>query len=165
MQVHFHRTRLATLVVGVLMLATGRAGVAQAANPFVGAWELDRFKSVYEPITMAPERRILTLEASGDGIKSTTRTWRNAVAADVTYTAGFDGKDYPTAAAGATVAFKRINPTTVERTAKLNGTVAETQTWSVSADGKTLTIKAEGTDTAGNAFSSTQIYTRTSPTS
>src|SRR5688572_1094010 len=165
MQGQGHRTRVVTLVVGVLMLASGRAGGAQAVNPFVGVWELDRFKSVYEPITMAPERRILTLEASGDGIKSTTRTWRNSVAADVTYTAGFDGKDYPTAAAGATVAFKRVNPTTLERTAKLSGRVAETQTWSVSADGRTLTIKAEGTDTAGDRFTSTQIYTRTSPTS
>jgi hypothetical protein len=160
-----HRTRVAALVAGVLILASGAAGIAQAANPFVGVWELDRFKSVYEPITMAPERRILTLEASGDGIKSTTRTWRNAVAADVTYTAGFDGKDYPTAAPGATVAFKRVNPTTLERTAKLSGNLAETQTWSVSADGRTLTINAAGTDTAGNAFSSTQIYTRTAPTS
>ena len=157
---------LLALVCGVLFLAGGTVGQAQTGiNPFVGVWELDRFNSVYEPITMAPERRILTLEAAGDGLKSTTRTWRNSVAADVTYTAGFDGKDYPTAAAGATVAFKRINATTLERTAKLSGAVAETQTWSVSPDGKTLTIKAQGTDTAGNAFSSTQLYTRSATTS
>jgi hypothetical protein len=165
MQAQAGRRRALALALGLMLAAGGGALRAQAGNPFVGVWELDRFNSVYEPISMAPERRILTLEAAGDGVKSTTRTWRNAVAADVTYTAGFDGKDYPTAAAGATVAFKRVNPTTVERTAKLNGSVAETQTWSVSADGKTLTIKAEGTDTAGSAFSSTQIYRRTSPTS
>jgi hypothetical protein len=35
----------------------------------------------------------------------------------------------------------------------------------VSPDGKTLTIKAQGTDAQGNAFSSTQIYTKSSPTS
>jgi hypothetical protein len=135
---------------------------AQGANPFVGVWELDRFKSVYDPIATAPERRILTLEAAGDQIKSTTRTWRNAVANDVTYTAGFDGKEYPTAAAGTTVAFKRVNPRTVERTATLQGKVAETATWVVSADGKTLTITTKGTDTTGTPYSSTQIYTKTS---
>jgi hypothetical protein len=152
------------LVLGAILVAAGPAS-AQGGGTFAGVWELDRFKSVYEPISTAPERRILTLEATPDGIKSTTRTWRNSVAADVTYTAGFDGKDYPTAAAGATVSFKRVNATTVERTAKLNGAVAETQTWSVSPDRKTLTIKAQGTDAAGTPFSSTQIYTRTSPTS
>ena len=150
------------LVVGVVILAGVPPGFAQAAKPFVGVWELDRFKSAYDPIGTAPEKRIVTLEAAGDGIKSTARTWRNAVAADVTYTAGFDGKDYPTAAPGATVSFKRVNATTIERTAKLNGTVAETQTWSVSPDGKTMTIKASGTDAAGTPFSSTQIYTKTS---
>jgi hypothetical protein len=147
------------LALSVLVLA-GAEAIAQGTNSFAGVWELDRFKSVYDPISTAPERRILTLEASGDGIKSTARTWRNSVAADVSYTAGFDGKDYPTAAAGATVSFKRVNATTVERTAKLNGQIRETQTWSVSPDGKTLTIKAEGTDAEGTPFSSTQIYTK-----
>jgi hypothetical protein len=165
MRTHVRTIRLTALACAALLLAGAAPTFAQAGKAFAGTWELDRFKSVYDPIGTAPERRILTLEATADGVKSTTRTWRNSVAADVTYTAGFDGKDYPTAAAGATVAFKVVNPTTVERTAKLNGSVAETQTWSLSADGKTLTIKAQGTDAGGNAFSSTQIYTRSSPTS
>jgi hypothetical protein len=165
MQVRLRAVRLATLAGAALLLCSASPAFGQAAKAFAGTWELDRFKSTYDPISTAPERRILTLEATADGIKSTTRTWRNAVANDVTYTAGFDGKDYPTAAAGATVAFKVLNPTTVERTAKLKGTVAETQTWSVSADGKALTINAQGTDAGGNAFSSTQIYMRSSPTS
>jgi hypothetical protein len=164
MQAPVRTVRLMALACTALLVCGARPALAQA-KAFAGTWELDRFKSVYDPIGTAPERRILTLEATADGIKSTTRTWRASVAADVTYTAGFDGKDYPTAAAGATVAFKVVNPTTVERTAKLNGAVAETQTWTVSPDGKTLTIKAQGTDAQGNAFSSTQIYTKTSPTS
>ena len=85
----------------------------------MGVWELDRFKSVYDPITTAAERQILTIAGAGRQFKATTKTWRNSVANDITYTAAFDGKDYPTGAAGATVAFKHVNPTTVERTAKL----------------------------------------------
>jgi hypothetical protein len=163
---HARISRLFILAIAAFLVTGIRTASAQAtANPFIGVWELDRFKSVYEPVSTAPERRILTLEASGDGIKSTTRTWRNAVAADVTYTAGFDGKDYPTAAAGTTVSFKRVNAATVERTAKLNGSVAETATWSVSPDGKTLTIKTSGTDTTGTMYSSTQVYARQAPTS
>jgi hypothetical protein len=154
------RAHVLMLVVGLVL--SGGAPLLAQANPFIGVWELDRFKSVYDPIATAPEKRILTLEGMGDQIKSTTRTWRNAVANDVSYSAGFDGKEYPTGAAGTTVAFKRVNPRTVERTARLMGNVAETATWSVSADGKTLTITTKGTDTAGNPYSSTQIYTKTS---
>jgi hypothetical protein len=150
--------RLLVLVAGLLLFAA--PSFAQGANPFVGVWELDRFKSVYDPIATAPEKRILTIEGMGDQIKSTTRTWRNAVANDVTYTAGFDQKDYPTGAAGTTVSFRRVNANTVERTAKLQGNVAETATWVVSDGGKTLTITTKGTDTTGTAYSSTQIYTK-----
>jgi hypothetical protein len=146
------------LVAGLVLTAV--PSFAQGANPFVGVWELDRFKSVYDPIATAPEKRIMTLEGKGDQITSTTRTWRNAVANDVTYTAAFDEKDYPTAAAGTTVAFRRVNANTVERTAKLQGKVAETATWAVSDGGKTLTITTKGTDTAGTPYSSTQIYTK-----
>jgi len=155
------RLHLTVLLIG--LIAAGTASTrAQARSPFAGVWELDRYKSVYDPIATAPERRILTLEVAGDQLTSTTRTWRNSVAGDVTYTAAFDGKEYPTAAAGTTVAFKRVNATTVERTARLMGNVAEVATWSVSADGKMLTITTKGTDTEGTPYSSTQIYTRTS---
>lgn len=154
-------SRLMAYVLAMLLTAVAPS-LAQGSNPFAGVWELERFKSVYDPITTAPERRILTLEGAGDQIKSTTRTWRNAVANDVTYTAAFDGKEYPTAAAGATVQFKRVNPRTVERTARLMGNVAETATWALSADGRTLTITTKGTDTAGTQYTSTQIYTKTS---
>jgi hypothetical protein len=89
-----------------------------------------------------------------------TRTWRGEVANETSYTAATDGRDYPTTAAGATVAFKAVNANTWERTAKLRDEVAETATWSVSADGKELTIKREGVDAGGNAYSSTAYYSK-----
>jgi hypothetical protein len=152
------------LALGIILLSAGRlaSAQAQAANPFIGVWELDRFKSVYDPITTQPERRILTLEATATPgeFKSTTRTWRNSVAADVSYTAKFDGAEYPTGAPQTTVSFKRVNANTVERTAKLMGQVRETATWTVSPDGKMLTITTKGTDTENNPYSSTQIYAK-----
>jgi hypothetical protein len=161
MQVHARRIGLLALVFGIAFLSAGRQVTAQA-NPFLGQWELDRFKSVYEPITTAPEKQIVTIAnaTSAGQITVTTRTWRNAVANETSYTVGLDGKDYPTSAANTAVAFKRVNANTLERTAKLLTDVAETATWSVSADGKMLTIKREGVDTTGTAYSSTSLYTK-----
>ena len=162
---YVRRAALIACSLGLLLCAAGRQVSAQAqnANPFVGVWELDRFKSVYDPITTQPERRILTIEATAAAgeFKSTTRTWRNSVAADVSYTAKFDGAEYPTAAPQTTVSFKRVNANTVERTAKLMGQVRETATWTLSADRKMLTITTKGTDTNDNPYSSTQMYART----
>ena len=162
------RAVVIALAFGVILLAAGRQASAQAqgANPFVGVWELDRFKSAYDPITTQPERRILTLEATANAgeFKSTTRTWRNSVAADVSYTAKFDGAEYPTGAPQTTVSFKRVNASTVEQTARLLGQVRETATWTLSPDGKMLTITTKGTDTNDNPYSSTQIYARSNPT-
>ena len=121
MQVHARRIGLFVLVFGIAFLSAGREVAAQA-NPFLGQWELDRFKSVYEPITTAPEKQIVTIAnatAAAGQITVTTRTWRNAVANETSYTVGLDGKDYPTSAANTAVAFKRVNANTLERTAKL----------------------------------------------
>ena len=161
MQVHARRIGFLALVFGIAFLSAGRQVAAQA-NPFLGQWELDRFKSVYEPIATAPQKQIVTITAATTAgqITVTTKTWRNEVANETSYTAGFDGKDYPTSAANASVAFKRVNANTLERTAKLLTDVAETATWSVSADGKQLTIKREGVDTQGTAYTSTALYNK-----
>lgn len=146
---------------GLIAVSSVAPPLARAqGSPFAGVWELDRFKSVYEPISTAPQKQIVTIAptANAGEFSFRTRTWRGEVASDTTYSARFDGKDYATSAPGATVAFKQVNATTIERTAKLRGDVAETATWSVSADGKTLTIKREGVDTGGEPFSSTALY-------
>ena len=149
--------RIVTLGFALLMLmAAPRLAHAQAS--FAGTWELDRFKSVYEPATTQPQRRVLTLETKGEDIVSKAQTWRGDAVNEVTITAKLDGKEYPVPNQPATVAFKRSNPTTIVRTAHLNGKLSETQTWVVSADGKVLTITSEGTDAQGTPIKSKQHY-------
>lgn len=140
------------------LLMTPSAAVAQAS--FSGTWELDRFKSVYEPAATQPQRRVLTLEVKGDDLVSKAQTWRGDALNEVTITAKVDGKDYPVPNQPATVAFKRANATTLTRTATINGKPSETQTWALSADGKVLTITSEGTDAAGTPIKSKQHYDR-----
>ena len=149
--------RIVIFGVAFLML-TLAAREAQAQASFAGTWELDRFKSAYEPATTQPQRRVLTLDVKGEDIVSKAQTWRGDAVNEVTITAKLDGKEYPVPNQPATVAFKRSNPTTIVRTAHLNGKLSETQTWAVSADGKVLTITSEGTDAQGTPIKSKQHY-------
>lgn len=149
--------RIVIFGVALLML-TLAAREAQAQASFAGTWELDRFKSAYEPATTQPQRRVLTLDVKGEDIVSKAQTWRGDAVNEVTITAKLDGKEYPVPNQPATVAFKRSNPTTIVRTAHLNGKLSETQTWAVSADGKVLTITSEGTDAQGTPIKSKQHY-------
>jgi hypothetical protein len=150
-----------TLIGGLALLVLVTVPVvAQAQASFAGTWELDRFKSVYEPVATQPQRRVVTLEVKGDDIVSRAQTWRGDAVNEVVITAKLDGKEYPVPNQPATVAFKRSNPTTIVRTAMLNGKLSETQTWTLSADGKVLTITSEGTDAAGTAIKSKQHYDR-----
>ena len=61
-----------------------------------------------------------------------------------TYTANFDGKEYPVKGSYAydTVSLKRLGDRSFEETDKLKGNVIEIDTWTVSSDGKTLTVVA-----------------------
>ena len=131
---------------------------AQAQASFAGTWELDRFKSVYEPASTQPQRRVVILEVKGDDIVSKAQTWRGDAVNEVTITAKLDGKEYRVPNQAATVTFKRNNATTIVRQAMLNGKLSETQTWTLSPDGKVLTITAEGTDATGTPIKSKQHY-------
>jgi len=58
--------------------------------------------------------------------------------------ANFDGKEYPVKGSYAydTVSLKRLGDRSFEETDKLKGNVIEIDTWTVSSDGKTLTVVA-----------------------
>ena len=101
---------------------------------------------------------MVTLEVKGDDIVSRAQTWRGDAVNEVVITAKLDGKEYPVPNQPATVTFKRSNPTTIVRTAMLNGKLTETQTWALSPDGKVLTITSDGTDAQGTPIKSKQHY-------
>ena len=60
------------------------------------------------------------------------------------YDAKLDGKDYPVkGSAGRTVSLKKVNNRSIDLTIKRDGKIAVVNHMTVSADGKTLTVKAE----------------------
>jgi len=78
----------------------------------------------------------------------------------VEYTARFDGSDYPISnSILSTVSLKRVDDRTVERTGKIQGQVVETETGTVSGDGKVLTVTTKG-NRDGTEYSSVQVYDR-----
>src|SRR5207302_7759405 len=95
-----HSTRRA-VTLGIVVTLAVVLGVnvmnlsAQATDPRVGTWKLNVAKSKFDP-GPAPQSQTLKIEPSGKGEKVTSEV----VSADgkrttSTYTANFDGKDYP----------------------------------------------------------------------
>ena len=75
----------------------------------------------------------------------------------MTYTAKFDGKEYPVDASSSRVALRRINASTIERTAAGDRSSKETSTWTLSADRQEMTMVTSGVDATGVADTSTQV--------
>ena len=152
------------LSLAVALAVQGRVSSGQTPDPLIGVWTLDVFKSTYytgEP----PLRRTITFEAAADGIKQTMETTRQGFniseTVKVEYTAKLDGKDYPIKNSGLdTVALKRINPTTVERSGKIKDKVTETATMKLSNNGRTLTIVTKGVTDTGAEYSRDEVFNR-----
>jgi hypothetical protein len=159
-----HSLRRLFLVLSAVLLVCGasRQAAAQsgAKDPALGSWQLDMAKSTFS--VNRPEQRTLTFElTAGGAIREIARTRQANGATDtVEYTAKEDGKDYPISNSVLdTVSLKRLDARSVERRGKVRGQVVETRTRTVSPDGKTLTIKTEGTNN-GVRYSSTQVFQR-----
>lgn len=162
------KMRLVSAALALLIWAAPPA-FGQAPS-FNGRWVLDQDRSTFEPLANRPSRRIITLTIKGDSLVQTTETERIEITpvepfqeittAKVTYTAKFDGREYPVPNSNATVRLKRINATTFERSAVTTTKANETATWSLSPDGKTLTITTNGLDEYRMNYSSVQVYGR-----
>ena len=149
--------------------AAGRAAAPAArkgpADPFDGTWVLDVGRSQYAPSSNMPYRRETTIAIDGDALTQGTSTWRRIQGNDspltrVTYTAKFDGKEYPVDASSSRVALRRVNASTIERTAAGDRNSKETSTWTLSADRQEMTMVTSGVDATGAAYTSTQVYSR-----
>jgi len=151
------------LAVGFILSAHPSPAVAQSQDHFVGTWVLDTEHSMYEPARFAPERRILMVEAEGNAVRHTIKTWRPGARTDlreVSYLATYDGPEVTVRENGAVVKLMRKDAMTVARHAMAQGGAMEDQEWKLSEDGQMLTITADGHDAAGNTFHSMQVYHR-----
>lgn len=152
-------------VVGELRL------IAQANDPLIGTWVLDRAKSTFSSqvtffgTTSAPDKRTMKFERVPEGTRHVTETVDNSgFSAEIyklQYTFKVDGKEYNADVQMPvnTVSFKRIDANTIERRGTYRGEAVETVTYAVSADGKVLTVTQKGT-TQGAEITSVQVFNR-----
>jgi len=146
-------------VLSVLSVGQGVMVAQSVRDSALGAWTLNRAKSTFSDDV--PFRRVVKFEVVGDAIKETIYTMStNRPSVLVAYTARFDSNDYPISnSILTTVSLKRVDDRTVERTGKIRGQVVETETRTVSDDGRVLTVTTKG-NRDGTEYSSVQVYDR-----
>ena len=120
-----------------------RAEVSAGNSGIPGTWE-----STDEKVDFGYELEIRPNESDGFSVSISGGPASNL---------RLDGKDYPgtgaNAGPGATSSSRRINDRTIEVTAKLNDKFRQTSQYSISADGKTLTLTVHLVDQrAPNVF-------------
>jgi hypothetical protein len=146
----------AAFVLGLILGAQGMLG--QTKDPLVGTWELNRGKSEFNPDNTL-QTRTLEFTAKDGGINFVQKTVTdrgNTVQSD--YSAKYDERDVPISGSQLdSVALKRVDANTVQRTGKMGGKVVETATLKISNGGKTLTIATKGS-IDGDDYSSTQVF-------
>lgn len=128
------------------MAGSVTAGAA-ADPPYIGTWKMNPAKSNFGETTLTYEQL-----ASGE---------MQATIEGQTYKFRLDGKDYP-APYDLTAAWTAVSPTSWKTVWKLKGFAFSTETLTLSADGKTLTVTAKGTKPNGEPLDSTIVSERVS---
>lgn len=155
------RFALAALLLGCSLAFAQAKKTAPTADPWVGNWKLDTAHSKFHD--PAPKEETLTIDAaSKDAVKySTNGTAADGSAYTEAYDGKADGKEYPLTRNGqpvAKIAYQRNTArNSTGKGAVADGSASFTETATVSADGKTLTVKQHFTAKAG-AFDNVAIF-------
>ena len=145
-------------------VAASKPSQKKGNDPLDGKWVLNLFSSNYEPSSLMPYRREIVITSDGPEMTHSVSSWRRpqgngSPLSTYRYTAKLDGRPYPIPNQGkANVTLKRVDQNVVERTLDGDDVGKETATWTLSADRKTLTVRARGTDVAGVEYTTTQVY-------
>ena len=140
-----HLHRLLSLVVTVALAAT--SVLATQALPYAGTWKMNPAKSDFGQTTTTYEQ-----------LPTGEMKW---TAGGQSYTFKLDGKDYP-AFFGAEAAWTALGPTSWQTVWKLKGKVLSTDTFTLSPDGKSLTVHSKGTKPNGEPMDDTMVSERVS---
>src|SRR5438445_3341451 len=132
-----------------------------AADPQMGTWKLNEAKSKMTPGTT--KFNSVTFKNTFGNFKVTADgTDASGKPIHVEWSGKFDGKDYPVTGdpSADTRAYRKLNDRTVEMTVKKNGKVIVTGRSEVSADGKSRTTNAAGTNPRDKKFRNIAVHDR-----
>jgi len=125
----------------------------------MGTWKLNQAKSKLG--AGVPINNTVTYEAAGDSVKvSIDGTAPDGSPTHSEWTGKFDGKDYPSNGNPAEDmrSYKQLDDRTLQFASKKGGKVVLAGRVVVSADGKSRTVTATGTDAQGKKTSGTAVY-------
>src|ERR1700719_4406711 len=145
-------------VLTLVMLFVGLV-MCFAANPSLGTWKLNEAKSKLSP--GLPKNLTVKYEAVGDSIKATVDgVDPKGNPTHNEWTGKFDGKDYPVTGDPSSNmrSYKMVDDNTLDLTVKKGGKVTMSGKIVTSADGKTRTLTASGTDPMGKKIERTYVY-------
>jgi hypothetical protein len=152
------RTRFVVLVLAFLAVS---AGLGAADDPLVGTWKLNLAKSKFSPPPPPQDTTIKYEPYGANGIKVNAEITDEKGKTTVTvYSGSFDGKDFTVSGSvdADTGSMRRIDAYTTEVANKKAGKATTTLRRAVSKDGKTLTIRAKGTDGKGRPVNSVEVF-------
>jgi hypothetical protein len=142
-----------------LMFCFAGALLSLAQDAQLGSWKLNEAKSKFS--AGSPMTTTSSYVADGDSIKVTLDgTGMDGKPSHTTWTGKFDGKDYPvTGDANQTMrSYTKVNDHSYKITVKSGDKTVLTGNITVSADGKTRTVKASGTAVGDKKFEYTAVY-------
>jgi hypothetical protein len=146
-------------IAWTLALCLAGVAVCYASDPNLGTWTLNEAKSKF-PAGVTKNTTVV-YTAAGDQMKVTTDgTTADGKSVHTEWTGMFDGKDYPlTGDPNAnTRSYTKINDRTLELTNKKDGKVTATGRITISSDGKTRTLKVNGTAADGKKVTYVALY-------
>jgi len=135
------------------------ATVCLADDPHMGTWKLNEAKSKFGP--GATKNHTVVYEAAGDSVKVTVDgvdADGNAIHSE--WTGKFNGRFYPVTGdpASDSRSYRRINKRTMALTGKKDGKVNLTGRIIATANGRTRTVTATGTNSKGKKVSNRAVY-------
>src|SRR6266704_3763341 len=117
------KAKITALIVAMLLVS---ASLAADDNPLIGKWKLNPAKTKYSA-GAPPKNQVITYDMVGDALRLTAEVDNAQGHQTNTYTAKYDGKDYPfnstarDAVSGQMARLKRIDATTTQRTTYFKG--------------------------------------------
>lgn len=155
----------ALLAVAVLAVATNAA--AQSKNdPSLGTWKLNVAKSKFMPgPPIKGDTRSYEVNDAGWLVVTTETIQPDGRRTGVRFAAKFDGRAYPQigrfAPTVTLITYEPVNALTLKYTQRdSSGKVLSTNTRTVSADGKTMTIEQRSTDEKGQPSVNVELFER-----
>jgi hypothetical protein len=134
-----------------------------AGQGFAGTWRLNAQRSDLPPVTTS---QVLVIETDGHAVTMREELVNDRGETLIISVAGrFDGRDYPVTGTpfADTVAYRLLDPRTIEGVAKKDGRVCVTETAVLADDGGTVHVTYRSIDGHGNALTSHGVFERVEP--